>query len=183
MYNLIVIEMDNLSIRKIKQGKHMSDFSYKNILGYNLFRTEFFSKFRMLKKLHCSWKHPIFWNSVFFAKNVQFKEPDNRPKNGHFYFNLITQREIFLLRNIRYGMATILCWFLTILTILTIFGTKIQRSFKFLEGVMIYNYTSGLLLDYCFDFKFTHFEPFSLFCTIFALLLHYHIRYDLTRTS
>ena len=44
---------------------------------------------------------------------------------------------------------------------------------------MIYNYKSGLLLDYCFDTKFTHFEPFSLFCTIFALLLHYHFRYDL----
>ena len=100
------------------------------------------------------------WKKVFLT-NFQndcsiLKETDNlRGPN----FNLITQREIFLLRNIRYGMATILCWFWTIL----IFGTKIQRSFKFLEGVMIYNYKSGLLLDYCFDTKFTHFEPFSLF--------------------
>ena len=184
MYNLIVIEMDNLSIRKIKQGKHMSDFSYKNILGYNLFRTEFFSKFRMLKKLHCSWKHPIFFGIRYFAQKMfNLRSQITVQKMAIFNFNLITQREISLLINIRYGMATILCWFLTILTILTIFGTKIQRSFKFLEGVMIYNYMSGLLLDYCFDFKFTHFEPFSLFCTIFALLLHYHIRYDLTRTS
>jgi len=101
----------------------------------------------MLKKLHCSRKHPIFWMSVFFRqnrkivqfnskndfrlnadilfrnfvhenirffgcryfsqKNVQFKEADNLHRPIIFYFNLITQREIFLLRNIRYGMATI----------------------------------------------------------------------------
>ena len=28
----------------------------------------------------------FFWNSVFCTKKVQFKEPDNRPKNGHFQF-------------------------------------------------------------------------------------------------
>ena len=180
MYNLIVIEMDNLSIRKIKEGNICQIFLTKTSSDITYSEPSFFLNSECWKNYIVHENIRFFWNSVFFAKNVQFKEPDNRPKNGHFYFNLITQREIFLLRNIRYGMATILCWFLTILTI---FGTKIQRSFKFLEGVMIYNYMSGLLLDYCFDTKFTHFEPFSLFCTIFALLLHYHIRYDLTRTS
>ena len=138
----------------------MSDFSYKNILGYNLFRTEFFLNSQCRKKYIVHENIRFFGCRYFSQKNVQFKEADNLHRPIIFYFNLITQREIFLLRNIRYGMATILCWFLTILTI---FGTKIQRSFKFLEGVMIYNYTSGLLLDYCFDLKFTHFEPFSLF--------------------
>ena len=162
----------------------MSDFSYKNILGYNLFRTEFFLNSQCRKKYIVHENIRFFGCRYFSQKNVQFKEADNLHRPIIFYFNLITQREIFLLRNIRYGMATILCWFLTILTISTIFGTKIQRSFKFLEGVMIYNYTSGLLLDYpryCFDFH--AFSTFFIFCTIFALLLHYHIRYDLTRTS
>ena len=64
----------------------MSDFSYKNILDNNLFRIKFFSKFRMPKKYMVHENIRFLWNSVFFAKNVQFKEADNLhcPKNGHF---------------------------------------------------------------------------------------------------
>ena len=115
-----------------------------------------------------------FWIRYFFTKMFNLKETENLFGPN---FNLITQREIFFIEKypVWDGNNFVLIW-----TIL-IFGTKIQRSFKFLEGVMIYNYTSGLLLDYCFDSKFTYFEPFSLFCTIFALVLHYHIRYDLNR--
>ena len=140
--------------------------AYRPILGSRAYsRAECFSEFRIVHENIRFFKICHFFAKIGKSFNLRRQVTFTVcSENGHFLFQfLITQREIFLLRNIRYGMATILCWFLTILTISTIFGTKIQRSFKFLEGVMIYNYTSGLLLDYCFDLKFTHFEPFSLF--------------------
>lgn len=138
----------------------------------------------------------LFQNSIFFCKNCSIyttwwstlywplrKSDQTTIGKTHctlqfqkwfFDFNLITQR------GMRYFYWEISGMGWQQFCVDFNFWHKNTKKFKFLEGVMIYNYKSGSLIDYCFDTKFTHFEPS---CTIFALLLHYHIRYDLNRTS